>query len=115
MQGQSRAGPDAALEGAVAVDGVPDLVGWILRVPDLTGAEVLAGAGVFSGEGALGAGCSGAAGAVWLAEAGSGIVWTSGTAGPFPLRSMPALAWLAPTSSVVPAPLAGTPESEASC
>jgi hypothetical protein len=81
----------------VAADGVPALVGWILRVPDLTGAEVLsgmevlagavvlAGAGVFSAEGVLGAGCSGVAGSAWPAEAGSGVIQTSGTAGPFPL------------------------------
>jgi hypothetical protein len=107
-------------------DGVPDFFGWILRVPDFTGAEVLSGAvvlaeavalvvaGVFSAEGVWDAGCSGAAGAAWPAEAGSGIVRTSGTAGPFPLRSMPALSLLAPASSVVPAPLVGAPESEAS-
>jgi hypothetical protein len=110
----------------VAADGVPDLVGWILRVPDLTGAvvlsgmevlagaAVLAGAGVFSVEGVLGAGCSGAAGEAWPAEAGSGVVRTSGTAGPFPLLSMPVLLLLAPASSVVPASLVGAPESGAS-
>jgi hypothetical protein len=104
----------------VAADGVPDLVFWTLRVPDQTGAEVLsgtevlAGAGVFSTEGVLGAGCSGVAGAAWPAGAGSGIVRTSGTAGPFPLSSMPALLLLALTSSVVPASLVGAPESGAS-
>jgi hypothetical protein len=99
---------------------VPDLVGLILRAPDLTGIEVLAGAaglagvGVFSVVGVLGAGCSGAAGAARPAEAGSGIVRISGTAGPFPLLSIPALLLLAPASSVVPAvpaPLVGAPES----
>jgi hypothetical protein len=105
----------------VAVDCVPDLVGLILRVPDLTGTEVLAGAaglagaGVFSVVGVLGAGCSGMAGAACPAEAGSGIVRTSGTAGPFPLLSMPTLLLLAPASSVVSAPLVGAPESGASC
>jgi hypothetical protein len=64
--------------------------------------------------GVLGAGCSGAAGAAWPAEAGSGIVRTSGTAGPFPL-SIPTLLLLAPASSAIPAPLVGAPESEASC
>jgi hypothetical protein len=120
-------GRGAALAGAVAADCVPDLVGLILRVPDLAGAAVLAGAaglaggaglagaGVFSVVGVLGAGCFGAAGAACPAEAGSRIAWTSGTAGPFPLLSMPALLLLALASSVVPAPLVGAPESGASC
>jgi hypothetical protein len=110
----------------VAAEGVPDLLGWNLRVPDLAWAVVLAGAvalaeavalvgaGVFSEDGVSGAGCSGAAGEAWPAGAGSGIVRTSGTAGPFPLRSMPALVSLAPASLVVPASLVGAPESGAS-
>jgi hypothetical protein len=127
-------GRDATLAGAVAADCVPDLrICSILRVPDLSGTEVLAraevlagtavlagaavlvGAEVFSAEGVLGAGYSGAAGVARPAEAGSGIVWTSGTAGPFPLISMPVLSLLAPASSVVPALLVGAPESEAAC
>jgi hypothetical protein len=63
----------------------------------------------------LGAGCSGAAGAACPAGAGSRIVRTSGTAGPFPLISVPALLLLAPASSVVPALLMGALESGASC
>jgi hypothetical protein len=101
----------------VAADGVPGLgMRSSLSVPDLAGAEVLAGAavlagaGVFSAEGVVGAGCSGTAGAAWPAEAGSGIVRTSGNSGAFPL-SMPALLLLAPASSVVPASLVGAPES----
>jgi hypothetical protein len=69
------------LAGAVAAGCVPGLrIRSSLSVPDLAGAEVLAGAavlagaGVFSAEGVVGAGYSGAAGAVWPAEAGSGIV-----------------------------------------
>jgi hypothetical protein len=79
-------GRGAALADAVAADCVPDLVGLILRVPDLTGTEVfsgtevlagaavLAGAEVFSAEGVFGAGCSGSAGAACPAEAGAGSV-----------------------------------------
>jgi hypothetical protein len=109
-----------------AVDCVPDLrICWILRVPDLTGAEVLsgmevlagaavlAGARVFSAEGVLGAGCSSAAGAACPAEAGSRIVRISSTSGALPL-SRPALLVPASASAVVPLLLVGAPESEAS-
>jgi hypothetical protein len=110
---------------------VPDGVSLICKVPDfagavdfagagflaeaagLAGAVALVGAGVFSEDGVLGVVCSGVAGAAWPAEAGSGVVRTSGTSGAFPL-SMPALLWLAPASSVVPASLLGTLESGAS-
>jgi hypothetical protein len=75
---------------------------------------VLARAVVGSGVGISGAGCSNMAGVVCPAEAGAEYVWTSGTAGHFPL-SMPALVSPAPASSAVPAALAGAPESEISC
>jgi hypothetical protein len=115
-------GRDAALASAVAADYVPDLrIRSRLRVPALSRTEVLAGAEVLAraavlvgAGGVLGVGCSGMAGVAWPAEIGSGIVQTSGTAGPFPLRSMSALLWLAPASSVVPAPPVGAPESGAS-
>jgi hypothetical protein len=78
-------GRDAALAGAVAADCVSDLIiCLILRVPDLAGTEVLAGAaalvgaGVFSGAEVLEAGCSGAVGVAWPAEAGAGSVQISG-------------------------------------
>jgi hypothetical protein len=57
----------APLAAAAAVDCVPGLIGLILRVPDLAGAVVFAGAAglvgteVFSVEGVLGAACSGVA------------------------------------------------------
>jgi hypothetical protein len=127
-------GRAAALVGAVAADCVPVvMMCFILIVPDLAGTEalagaegltgtevlagaaVLAGAEVFSVVGVLGAGCSGAAGAACLVEAGAGIVRTSGTAGPFPLLSMLALMSPAPASSAVLAPLAGAPVLEVSC
>jgi hypothetical protein len=79
----------------------------ILNVP------VLAGVAVCSGVGALGAGCSGAAGVACPVETDAGSVRTSGTMGPFPF-SMPALVSHAPASSAVPAPLAGAPVSEVS-
>jgi hypothetical protein len=139
MRARAELGRGATLAGAVAADCVPDLFGLILRVSDLAGAAVLSGAedltgaavlsgtevlagaadlsraGVFSVVGVWGAGCSGVAGAACPAEAGSGIAQTSGSAGPFPLLSMLALLLLAPVSSVVLAPLVGTPESGASC
>jgi hypothetical protein len=74
---------------------------------------VLAGAAVFSGAGALGAGCSGAAGVACPVETGAESVRTSGAPGPFPF-SMSALMSPAPASSVVSAPLAGVPVSEVS-
>jgi hypothetical protein len=55
------------------------------------------------------------AGAACPAEAGSRVVQTFGTAGPFPLMSMLVLLSLASVSSVVPMSLAGVLESEASC
>jgi hypothetical protein len=75
--------------------------------------SVLAGAAVCSGVGALGAGCSIAAGVACPVETDAGLVQTSGTAGPFPF-SMPALVSHAPASLLVPAPLAGVPVSEVS-
>jgi hypothetical protein len=74
---------------------------------------VLDGAVVCSGVGALGAGCSGAAGVACPVETGAGSFQTSGTAGPFPF-SMLALVSLAPASPAVSAPLAGAPVSEVS-
>jgi hypothetical protein len=82
------------------------MICFILIVPDLAGTEVLAGAAVLAGAevflvaGVLGAGCSGAAGVTWPAEAGAGSVRTSGTSGALPL-SMPALLSPAPASSAV--------------
>jgi hypothetical protein len=46
-------GRDAALAGAVAADCAPDLVNLILRVPDLTGTEVLSGTEVLAGAAVL--------------------------------------------------------------
>jgi hypothetical protein len=106
----------AGLAGVVAADYVPDLIMCFILAgtEDLAGTEVLAGVAVFLAVGILGAGCSSAAGAACLAEAGARLVRTSGTAGPFPL-SMPALMSPASASSAVLAPLAGAPVSEVSC
>jgi hypothetical protein len=96
-------------------DCVPELmICFILRVPDLAATEVFSVAGV------LGAGCSGAAGVAWPAEAGAGSVRTSDTSGALPL-SMPTLLSPAPASSAVSgasgrAPMSmWTSEAEGSC
>jgi hypothetical protein len=75
---------------------------------------VLAKAAVYSEVGALGAGCSSAAGVACPVETGAGSVQTFGALGPFTF-SMPALVSPALASLVVPAPLAGMPVSEVSC
>jgi hypothetical protein len=75
---------------------------------------VLAGAAVCPKVGAVGAGCSDAAGVTGPIGAGARVVQTSGTVGLFPL-SMPALVSPAPAFSAVSAPLAGAPVSEVSC
>jgi hypothetical protein len=98
-------GAGLADAGAVVADGVTVLmICFILEGP------VLAGTAIFSGAGALGAGCSGAAGVACPVETGVGSVRTSGTSAAFPF-SMPAFLSLAPTSSAVSAPLVGAPVS----
>jgi hypothetical protein len=92
----------------VAGDAVVLMICFILNVP------VLARAAVYSRVGALGAGCSGAAGVACPVETGAGSVQTSGTAGPFPF-SMPVLVSPVPASSAVLASLVGAPVSEVSC
>jgi hypothetical protein len=95
LEGAGLAGAGAVVAG----DGAVLMICVILKV------SVLAGIAVFSEVGALGGVCSGVADVACPADAGAGLVWTSGTSGAFPL-SMPALLSPMSASSAVPAPLA---------